>query len=114
MTTSSVIKVDADVRFTINATPEGPWVAVCDLLGLTVQSNTWVELMEDIGEVLEFMLTDLLREGHLDQFLTQHGWTCQRPLMHSSRDDDVPTPRFDIPFIPTLVRHDDSPQTLPA
>ena len=113
MLKNQVIKVRGEVRWAIEETKEGPWVAVCDPLGLTVQSDTWVELMEDIGEMLEFIFADLMQEGRLEQFLNQHGWTCQnQPSSEPAVADE--RPRFDIPFIPTLVRHDNRPQAIPA
>ena len=113
MVEGSVIKVKGEVRWNIEETQEGPWVGVCDRLGLTVQSDTWTELMEDIGAIVEFVFTDFMHEGRLEQFLAKHGWTCQ------NQSDHEPSalgnaPRFDIPFIPTLVRHESRPQALPA
>lgn len=113
MLRDQVIRVRGEVRWSIEETREGPYVAICDPLGLTVQSDTWAELMEDIGEVLDFMFRDLMRQGRLKQLLGQHGWTCQdRP--YGERIAIGESPRFDIPFIPKLVRHDSWPQVGPA
>ena len=64
-----VIKIKASIPWVAVESTEGPWVAVCDSLGLTVQSDTWGELMEDIATALDLMLADLLEDGLLDQFL---------------------------------------------
>jgi hypothetical protein len=49
---------------------------VCDDVGdplkLTVQADTWAELMEDIGHTLDAMLRDLFRSNELDKFLRDH------------------------------------------
>ena len=108
-----VIKVKGTIPWSVEETAEGPWVAVCDSLGLTVQSDTWTDLMDDIGSTLKLMFADLLDEGQLDQFFQQRGWTCQTRYEseHEASGDDC---RFDIPFLPTLARHDVEPQMLPA
>ena len=97
-----VIKIKASIPWVAVESTEGPWVAVCDSLGLTVQSDTWGELMEDIATALDLMLADLLEDGLLDQFLEQHGWTRQNvtPKAPGEPSGDY---RFDIPFIPELA-----------
>ena len=108
-----VIKVKGAIPWSVKETVEGPWVAVCDSLGLTVQSDTWADLMDDIGSTLELMFADLLEEGQLDQFFQQRGWTrqTQYEVEPEATSENF---RFDIPFIPTLASHDVESQMLPA
>ncbi len=73
----------------------GNWVAVCDPLGLTIQSDTWVNLMEDIAHALNALFVDLLRDGELDRFLRERGWRLVGPI--PSKPDDA---WFDVPFEP--------------
>ena len=49
----------------------GQWVAVCDTLKLTIQSDTFSELMEDIHQTLDAMFKDLLATGELDKFFRE-------------------------------------------
>ena len=56
----------------------------------------------DIALTLDAMLNDLLSSNELDQFLRERGWTA-----HGTRDS-AESVRFDVPFIPALVRSHDS------
>ena len=73
-------------------------MAVCDPLRLTVQGETWAELMEDIGHTLDALLKELLSSNELDRFLREQGWKLLAAI--PTRSEDV---RFDVPFIPTLM-----------
>jgi predicted RNase H-like HicB family nuclease len=77
----------------------GHWVGVCDALKLTVQADTWAELMEDIGHTLDMMLKDLLRSNELEKFLRDHGWTVAGTIPSAPARDL----RFDVPFIPAMI-----------
>lgn len=99
MPTVSLIRVDAELNWQCVRATGGHWVGVCDPLRLTVQADTWAELMEDIGHTLDAMLRDLLSSNELDKFLRDHGWHVIGPIpAHPSMDI-----RFDVPFIPALV-----------
>jgi predicted RNase H-like HicB family nuclease len=71
----------------------GNWIAVCEPLKLTVQSETFGELMEDIEDTLDALFQDLLSSNELEKLLRDHGWTLTGQI--PSRDEPV---RFDIPF----------------
>jgi hypothetical protein len=77
---------------------KGNWVAVSDALKLTVESETWAEMMEDIGLAINAMLTDLLETNDLENFLRQHGWVAVGPIPRQPGEV-----RFDVPFIPVPV-----------
>ena len=98
MPTPSLIRIDirASLPWMCVSTKDGNWVGVCDPLRLTVQSATWVELMEDIAHTLDAMLQDLLSSNELEKFLHDHGWTSVGPIP-AHPDSDI---RFDVPFIP--------------
>jgi hypothetical protein len=92
-----VIRIEAKLRW--DCFPdEGVWVGVCDPLKLTVQADTWAELMEDIGHTLDAMLLDLLQTNELNAFLRDHGWKLHGPI--PVRPKNV---RFDVPFIPAIM-----------
>ena len=92
------IDVKANLNWAVLRAKGGNWVAVCDPLGLTVQGETWAELMEDIGHTLDALLKDLLGTNELDKFFRDHGWTALSPIPR--RPEDV---RFDVPFIPAMM-----------
>ena len=50
------------------------WIGVCDPLNLVVEADSLDELHSVIEEALQLLLTDLLRDNELDQFLREHGW----------------------------------------
>ena len=96
----TTIKVDANVNWQVKQATGGNWVAVCAPLKLTVQGETWAELMEDIGLTLGALMKDLLESNELNQFLHEQGWSLLTPL--PNQPDDV---QFDVPFLPALIRN---------
>ena len=97
-----VMHIEAEIPWRIDRADRERWVGISDPLGLTVESETWAELMEDIALTLDAMLNDLFSSNELDQFLRERGWTA-----HGTRDS-AESVRFDVPFIPALVRSHDS------
>jgi hypothetical protein len=65
---------------------------------LTVQAETYADLMEDIGLALDALLQDLFESKELDPFLREHGWHLMQRLPEPR--DAV---RFDVPFIPAMM-----------
>ncbi len=72
----------------------GNWIAVCEPLGLTIESERYSELAEDVGDAIDLMFRDLLRNNDLDRFLRQRGWTRGRGALPVR----VADARFDVPF----------------
>jgi len=90
------VRIEAQVQWRSFRSASGEWIAICDPFGLTIESSTWAELMEDIAHALNAMFRDLLRSNKLNQFLQTRGW---QPLGKiNMRPADV---RFDIPFTVT-------------
>ena len=102
-----LIEVQAKLAWQCFRAKGGHWIGVSDPLGLTVQAETWAELMEDIGHTLDAMLKDLMASNELDAFMRDHGWHALGPI--PSRPKDV---TFDVPFIPALVAGDGSQRDL--
>jgi predicted RNase H-like HicB family nuclease len=99
MQTINVVHIQTNLPWGVFKAQGGNWIAVCEPLGLSVQSETWSELMEDIGETLNAMLQDLLSSNELEKFLRDHGWEAAGPI---PRHPDGPV-RFDVPFIPAMM-----------
>lgn len=94
----TVVQIEANVPWKTVRAQGGNWVAICDPLGLTVQAETYADLMEDIGLTLDALLKDLLRSNELERFLHDHGW---RPLGRiPTRPEGI---RFDVPFYPAMM-----------
>ncbi len=96
-----LIQVEANLQWKCLRTPTGNYVAVCDPLQLTVQSETWASLMEDISDTLDMVLKDLLVADELPRFLREQGWTLVRPLPSRAEQKHV---RFDVPFSAAMNR----------
>lgn len=94
----TVVHIEANVLWKTLRAQGGNWVAICDPLKLTVQAETYADLMEDIGLALDALLKDLLRSNELERFLRDHGW---RPLGKIPRRPEGV--RFDVPFRPTMM-----------
>jgi predicted RNase H-like HicB family nuclease len=100
-----LVRVDANLQWKVFPGRGGNWIAVCDPLKLTVQGETWADLMEDIGHTLNAILTDLLSTNELPRFLQDHGWQIVGgAIPQPSRPEDV---RFDVPFIPAMMGAND-------
>jgi predicted RNase H-like HicB family nuclease len=94
----NMIRVQANVQWQVRPSDIGqPWVAICEPLKLTVQGETWGDLMESIADTLDAVLSDLMQTNELPQFLQSHGWALMTPL--PAKQQDV---RFDVPFIPWM------------
>lgn len=70
-------------------------VAVCDLLGITLQAKDMDELQSLVGEAQHLLFIDLLEDGELPQFLHSRGWVPRYPLPSRMPDDGI---EFDVPF----------------
>lgn len=94
-----VIRINTKLPLNCFKATSGDWIAVCQSLGITVQAETWSELMEDIGYTLDAMFQELLISNELETFLRDHGWEAAGQIP-TQPDRAV---RFDAPFIPALV-----------
>lgn len=91
---TNLIRVDARIDWEIMQVPnENAWIAICDSLGLTIESSSWRELAEDISEALDMVFADLIAENEWEQFLSQHGWSFQDEIPQQP----VEKLKFDVP-----------------
>ncbi|SPF56945.1 hypothetical protein SBA4_990011 [Candidatus Sulfopaludibacter sp. SbA4] len=91
-TMTSLIRIQTQLEWKCFRGNEN-WIAFNDALKLTVQAETWSELMESINETLDAVLEDLVHTNDLQKFLVDHGWQIASPLPVEM--DNV---RFDVPF----------------
>ena len=95
MKTTEMIRIRADLEWRIEQSAEMPvWIGICDALQLTVQSDSWRELAEDISETLDVIFFDLIAENQLNEFLASKGWNLESEIP-SQLPPDV---KFDVPF----------------
>ncbi len=93
-----LVRVEANLGLTCFRVKSGKWIGICEPLKLTVQAETWNELLESFGETLDAVLGDLLAANELRQFFRDKGWVASDPIPR--RDGRV---RFDVPFTPSVV-----------
>ena len=89
----TLIRINAQLQWRFTIGSGGNYVAVCDPLKLTLQAETWGDLMQDTAEVLNLIFMDLLRDNQLDAFLQAHGWSLTGPATQNQQNV-----RFDVPF----------------
>ena len=94
----NIVRIDANLQLQCFRAKSGDWIGVCEPLKITVQSETWGELMEDFADTLNGMLADLLSTNELDRFMRDHGWTTIGQI--PSKPENV---RFDLPFFPAVT-----------
>jgi predicted RNase H-like HicB family nuclease len=115
MTTSTspqylLLRIDANLPWKYKIGNGGHYVAVCDPLKLTLQAETWADLMEDTADVLNSIFNDLLSSNELDRFLHHHGWRLRGPV--PVQQENV---RFDVPFFfsPEMAQQNGTQNYLP-
>jgi predicted RNase H-like HicB family nuclease len=103
---TTLVRIHANLGWKVLQGKGGNWIGVCDPLKLTVQGETWADLMENIGHTLDAVLRDLLSSNELPRFLQDHGWQVVGGKIPERPDhpDDV---RFDVPFIPAMMGAND-------
>ncbi len=104
------VRINANLQWRYTIGKGGNYVAVCDPLKLTLQAETWADLMEDTSAVLNTIFHDLLSSNELDRFLRDHGWAVQGRV-----PEDPENVRFDVPFffVPELANANGSSRHLP-
>ena len=70
------------------------WIGVCDALGLVTEADTLDELHSVIDETIQLVLTDLLRDNELDQFLRERGWKALNVPARANANDV----QFNVPW----------------
>jgi len=98
-----LVRINANLQWRYTIGKGGNYIAVCDPLKLTLQAETWADLMGDTSDVLNSIFRDLLSSNELDLFLRDHGWTLQGRF--PDRPENV---RFDVPFffVPQMANPD--------
>jgi hypothetical protein len=73
-----VIEVKTTVEWRVWRSPSsGRWIAVCDAMNLAMEADSLDELYSITNEAMHVLLTDLLEDNELDQFLRERGWATE-------------------------------------
>jgi predicted RNase H-like HicB family nuclease len=104
---SVLVRIEANVPWMWRKGSGGNYVAVCDPLKITLQAQSYSELMDDIADSLDALLKDLMESDELEQFMQEHGWRLVAPIPPRPKDM-----RFDVPFsiMPVAMAGANGPQ----
>jgi len=107
--TSILVRINGQVPWRCFVARTGEWIAVCDPLKLTLQAESWNELVEDMGSTLDALLKELLSTNDFDRFMRENGWTVIGPIPTPLQAENI---RFDLPFVPIVTGPYDSSRVL--
>ena len=103
----TLVRIEGNLQWKYLRAKTGEWVAVCDAMRLTVEANTFSELMEDINLTLDAVFRDLLTSHELDRFLNEHGWKAVGMI-----PQDPNNVKFDMPFFTAMMGSRDASEHL--
>ena len=92
-----VVRIKGHLHCKVWQSESSVWIGVCDAPRMTMQADTWAEMMDAIHEGLEMAFQDLVDTGDFDQFLADQGWIVDGPFSIGTETE------FDLPFVPELV-----------
>ncbi len=94
------VRIEANVEWRVAQDPDsGEWIGVCPALNLNAAGDTFAELHQCAGEAMHLLFLDLFKEGELEAFLREHGWTPDIRLPKQGSN-----PSFDTSYNTRLTR----------
>lgn len=99
----AVIEIKGNVAWKYFQSESSKWIGICDSLSLTLQADSYSELVAEIGEAMEMMFNDLLATDELENFLRVRGWQMSPTLKGIPKNTPV---TFDMPITISRTRHD--------
>lgn len=94
MPTVRTVNIAANVlwRWAKSSTSER-YIAICDELNLVLEADSEEELQGLIPEAMHLLMTDLLVDNEINQYLREKGWQARN--LPDRLDGDI---KFDVPF----------------
>lgn len=91
-----IININAKLAWSIHTDRESrELIAACAPLGLVMHGKDVPDLQASINETLNLLFRNLMKEGELDAFLCQHGWSkAEVPI----ELNDGSEPSFNVPW----------------
>lgn len=88
----TMVSIHAAVTWRAVRSKRSPvWVGTCQDLGLVAEAESLDELYSSVMETMDLLFHDLVKEGDLDEFLSEKDWQY-------SGNPNVHEPRFFIPW----------------
>lgn len=107
MIPATVVRIEGNLAWECLRAQSGEWVAVCDPLKLTLQSDTFANLMEDISLTLNDIFKDLVASNEFDRFLQDRGWRAVGSIPQAPENV-----QFDMPFFTAMMGSRDAQANL--
>ena len=74
-----MIRIDSEIEWKYAYfAAEKKWFAFCDILRISIQSNSLKELQQDMLECADTLFSELAKTGELEGFLKSRGWIVKR------------------------------------
>ena len=73
-----MIRIDSEIEWKYAYfEAEKKWFAFCDILKISIQSNSLKELQQDMLECADTLFSELAKTGELEGFLKSRGWVVK-------------------------------------
>lgn len=91
-----IVQIAAQIQWQVKQDPASRYfIAVCDPLGLTVEGETYGELVDNLKDGLSLLMRSWVRHGNFDAFLRERGWSV---VPDPASPADLEDAYFDVPF----------------
>jgi hypothetical protein len=106
----TLVRINGQVPWRCFPAQSGDWIGICDPLKLTLQAESWNELVDEMAISLNAFLRELFTTHEFDRFMRENGWTVIGPIPTQEQAENI---RFDLPFVPIVTGQYDSSRMLP-
>ena len=95
------VRIHANVEWAFAQDPDSnEWIGICRELNLNAIGDTFAEVQQGASEAMDLLFRDLFRDGQLEAFLRQRGWTVQSQTTLPKAGS---APRFDTSYVSRIA-----------
>lgn len=85
-----MIRIDSEIEWKYAYfEAEKKWFAFCDILKISIQSNSLEDLKKDMLECADNLFSELSKTGELEGFLKSRGWVVKQPFPPKTKKSTV-------------------------
>jgi hypothetical protein len=77
---AQTVTIMANLSWRIYGLDNGKFLGICDALHITLEDDSFPDLMESMQESLNLLFMDLHQSGDFDRFLREKGWRLFSPM----------------------------------
>ena len=107
--TKEVVQIRANVEWRWCRGSGGNYVAVCDPLKITLQAETWTDLVEDMIISLNALVLDLIESNEWEKFMRERGWLIVGQMPARPQNARFEVPFSILPFVGAQHEHGSAP-----